>query len=32
MGRNLAKISKIFEKIYEAKAEGLFKGPSRLMS
>jgi hypothetical protein len=32
MGRNLAKILKIFEKINEAKDRGLFKGPSRLMS
>jgi hypothetical protein len=32
MGRNLGKILKIFEKIDDAKAEGLFKGPSQLMS
>jgi hypothetical protein len=32
VGNNLAKISKIFEKIDEAKAKGLFKGPSRLIS
>jgi hypothetical protein len=32
VGRNLAKILKIFEEIDEAKSRGLFKGPSRLMS
>jgi len=32
IGRNLAKILNIFVKIDEAKAKGLFKGPSQLMS